>query len=134
MRPVATGAALFLALLGGEVSLQAREPGPSKNARFSIVGSVTISKDPVSPDVQPIPITFDARFVIRLKIEKIVSGASPWKVGTEQVFLIHSPARMFGGYDVRAKRFRFTFQTRPGPASERDCQYCVIELKEVRQE
>jgi hypothetical protein len=101
---------------------------PATRDRFVLVGAVTMSREP-APAGHQTPITFDARFVIRVRIERIISGVSPWAAGSDQVLLIHSPARMFGRYDLKGERFRFTFEVDPTPSSERDCRYCVTDLK-----
>ena len=53
----------------------------------------------------------------------------PWAVGSTLRFLIHSPARMFHQFEIRNERFKFTFATRPGPAPERGCKYCVTDAE-----
>jgi hypothetical protein len=108
------------------------DAAPDERPRFMIEGAVTMSKDPVPTDVSAIPITFDARFVVRMKVERVLSGRSPWTVGSEQVFLIHSPARMFGKYATKGERFRVTFEKGPEPAYDRDCRYCVVGLERLK--
>jgi len=124
------GAVALLLLASPTVYPCAPEDAPKTGERFVIVGAVTMSKDLVRGDVQMIPITLDARFGIRVRIERIVSGDSPWKLGSEQVFVIHSPVRMFGNYDLKGEKYRFTFEKafRRLPI-DRSCRYCVTDVR-----
>ena len=109
-----------------------RAPGdaPEKAERFVIVGAVTMTRDLLPHAAQTIPITFDARFGIRVRIERVVSGDSPWKAGSEHMFLIHSPVRMFGRYDLKDEKYRFTFERAShAPRTDRDCRFCVTDLR-----
>src|SRR5688572_8229602 len=122
-------AVLALAFATGLLEPTAGEPRSAKASSFVIVGAVTMSKELVPDGAALIPITFDARFIIRVKVERVVSGSAPWKAGSEQLFVIHSPVRMFGRHDIKGERFRFTFETDPQPASKEDCRYCVTGVK-----
>lgn len=123
-------ATAIVAMLATSTPSTARDNRP----RFVVEGAVTMSKDPVPADVPAIPITSDARFAVRVKVEKVLSGVSPWKLGSEQLLLIHSPARMFGKHAMKEERYRLTFEEGPKPANDRDCRYCVVGLERLKDE
>jgi hypothetical protein len=56
-----------------------------------------------------IPITYDAHILLHARVESVSAGASPWPPGTALRFLVHSPARMFGGYGFSGAQFSLTF-------------------------
>lgn len=55
------------------------------------------------------PIDFDSRFAVIVHIESVTPRETPLKEGVEEVFAIHSPARLFLATeeDVIGKEYRF---------------------------
>src|SRR5215216_5601263 len=56
-----------------------------------------------------IPVDFDSRFALTLHVESVRPQEAPFEEGTELVFGIHSPARLFHGgkADAIGKKYRF---------------------------
>ena len=56
-----------------------------------------------------IPVDIDSRFVVIVHIESVAPQAVPPKEGADEVFAIHSPARLFRARekDVIGKKYRF---------------------------
>lgn len=80
------------------------------------------------PKLPRIPITFDPHFEILVKVEKVLSGNSPWAAGASVVFIIHSPGRTFQTHEMSGQKFLFTFST------EVDNYWCKYCLQDVRPE
>jgi hypothetical protein len=104
------------------------QTGNTAKQSFALLGTVDMQDADLPKDVPLVPVTFDARFVIRVRIDKVLVGESPWKEGATVAFLIHSPSRMFGRHNVKGEQFRFTFAVEKGPVAERDCRYCITAL------
>jgi len=92
---------------------------------FTIVGVVDMPDRDSSTRLPLVRVELDSHFVIRVRIVRILRGTSPWAVDSTLRFLIHSPARMFGQSEIKNERFTFAFVTKPGPAPEWSCKYCV---------
>jgi len=56
-----------------------------------------------------IPVDVDSRFAVVVYIESVALEGTPLKEGADEVFAIHSPARLFraGENDVIGKKYRF---------------------------
>jgi hypothetical protein len=104
------------------------QSGNAAKQTFALLGTVDMQNADLPKDVPLVPVTFDARFVIRVRIDKVLVGESPWKEGATVAFLIHSRSRMFGRHNVKGEQFRFTFEVQKGPVAERDCRYCITAL------
>jgi hypothetical protein len=95
-----------------EVTAQANRSRPKyirKRTDFVVV--CTLFNGPpkggkvILPDI---PITYDPRFVIGARVERVDFGKPPWPVGTFLNFLIHSPTMLFGGAPS-GEQFLLTF-------------------------
>lgn len=117
-------AALVAASARGE---EAPRKGDVK--RLSILATVLPLEARSKTELRAVPITFDARFVFRVRVLAVISGESPWPVGDEVAFSIHSPARTFGGVNVATRTLRFTFRVGGADRGERDCRYCLTGLE-----
>jgi hypothetical protein len=103
--------------------------GAEAAPRFTVIATVVSAADRKPGDLV-VPVKFDARFAVPVRIDKVLSGESPWPVGSSLSLLIHSPAQTFGGANALGKAFRFTFETKPGPRAEGDCTYCLVDVKQ----
>ena len=65
-----------------------------------------------------LPITYDAHVVIGARVERLEFGTSPWPVGTNVNFVIHSPTILFGSR-FSGEQFVLTF-SRFRPTSRED--------------
>jgi hypothetical protein len=128
VRPRIVAVTLGVIGLTSIVSVAAGQTEKPARPTFAFLGTVDMQKSDVPKDMPLVPVTFDARFVIRVRIDRILAGEAPWKQGTTVAFLIHSPARMFGRYDVKGEQFRFTFAVEQGTVAKRDCRYCITDL------
>ena len=134
-------AAVAAVAFGCQAFVAWAEGDPVPGNPFAIAGLVTLPKDPrpwqgrgaKSPqgETQPIPIELDARFAVRVRVKTVILGQSPWAPGSEQVFLIHSPAEMFGLDELNGEPFRFDFNVCRPAAAEQSGRYCVTEVTPV---
>ena len=60
-------------------------------------------------ELQVIPVDLDSRFAVTVHIEAVTPRDVPLKVGTDQIFAVHSPARLFGAVneDIIGRKYRF---------------------------
>ena len=60
-------------------------------------------------ELKIIPVDIDPRFAVVVHIESVAPQAAPLKEGADEVFAIHSPARLFRARekDVIGKKYRF---------------------------
>lgn len=81
----------------------------SRKIPVTFIGTVTSIELLGKRDVRVIPVDFDSRFTITVHIESVTPGDVPLEAGTDQVFAVHSPARLFQGVekDVIGKKYRF---------------------------
>jgi hypothetical protein len=96
--------------------------GQTKEPSFTFIGTASnpgTEPDAAIPRVQVNAI--DPWFRILVKVTRIVAGEVPWKVGSQVVFLIHSPSLTFQGDPPNGGRYRFTL-TR-GMDGGRCCTY-----------
>ena len=54
------------------------------------------------------PITYDPRFELGARVERVTAGDSPWRVGDLVTFLIHSPSLLLGD-NYSGQQFALTF-------------------------
>lgn len=80
-----------------------------KRGDFTVVCTLFNSDPPGRVSLSDIPITYDPMFVVGARVEHVMLGTSPWKVGESVRFLIHSPTLMLGGYQFDGQRFSMTF-------------------------
>jgi len=65
------------------------------------------------------PITYDPRFEIGARVERVTLGKSPWRAGDRVTFVIHSPASLLPD-DFAAQEFELTFSPfRPTTTSDK---------------
>ena len=65
------------------------------------------------------PITYDPRFEIGARVERVTLGESPWRAGDRVTFVIHSPASLLPS-DFAAQEFELTFSPfRPTTKSDK---------------
>ncbi len=108
----AAGGVVGLMLVG---ALMAGAGGSDREAasELTVVGQVgepTTIAGHTLPEGRPaITVSADPRFFCTIKLERVVSGEAPWRVGAEVVLAFHSVARTFLGDDPAGKRYRFTF-------------------------
>ena len=76
---------------------------------ITFIGRVTSIEPLRERELQVIPVDFDSRFAITVHIESVTPREVPLKGGIDQVFAVHSPARLFRTVeeDVIGKRYRF---------------------------
>ncbi len=55
-----------------------------------------------------VPITYDPRFQIGARIERVTRGIAPWRVGQIVTFVIHSPSLLLPG-NFAGQQFVLTF-------------------------
>jgi len=122
--------ALVVVVISGLATTEAnslvRNDGGTKPREFVVVCALYTASDVEGRKLAKVPITYDPRFAILAKVEEVVAGSAPWRPGEKVLFLIHSPALMFGRYRFGGERFRFTFQDLG--TSAKDCRYCVAKL------
>lgn len=53
------------------------------------------------------PITYDPRFDVGARVERVIVGKSPWRVGDLVTFVIHSPTLMLGD-SFSGRQFQLT--------------------------
>jgi hypothetical protein len=79
--------------------------------KVSITFSGTVkSIEPLGKrELRVIPVDFDSKFAVTVHIESVTPGEVPLEGGTDQVFAVHSPARLFGAVkeDIVGKKYRF---------------------------
>ena len=108
--------------------------GPST---FVVTATVLPLNEHDARAAKAVPITYDARFLFRARIESVVSGSPPWKPGQILDFSIHSPTRTFRGTKVEGRRVKLTFREKdpkpglngPQPGPFEDCVYCLSGLE-----
>lgn len=120
-----TGIILIVSLISMPLlaSAQQTKPGASD---FVILGSVFMSKAEPDPNLPRVPVTYDPHFEILVKVQKVLSGSSPWAAGASVVFIIHSPGLMFSTHEMSGQNFVFTFTAE---ADNYWCRYCLKDLK-----
>jgi hypothetical protein len=65
------------------------------------------------------PITYDPRFEIGARVERVTLGKSPWRAGDRITFVIHSPTVLLAN-DFSGQEFELTFSPfRPTTKSEK---------------
>jgi len=64
------------------------------------------------------PITYEPRFEIGARVERVTLGESPWRAGDRVTFLIHSPTLLLPS-DFAGQEFELTF-SRFRPTTESD--------------
>jgi hypothetical protein len=127
-RTLWTAYLFLMALLAAGPLLAQERPAQPDLRHFTIVATLNSpASEAETKGLTLVPITMDAAFIIRATIDRVVSGTSPWKVGSTMGFLIHSPTLMFGGA-VRNERFVLTFEVGSTPPAEGDCAVCVTKL------
>jgi len=120
-----TGIILIVSLISITLLASAQQTKPEASD-FVILGSVFMSKAEPDPNLPRFPITYDPHFEILVKVQKVLSGSSPWAAGTSVVFIIHSPGLMFHTYDMSGQNFVFTFTPEPDNSW---CRYCLKDLQ-----
>ena len=69
-----------------------------KSADFKVVCTLFKGRAPGATASTPRePITYDPRFELGARIERVTLGNSPWRVGDLVTFVIHSPSLLLGG-------------------------------------
>lgn len=122
------GAATLLAVLavigaGTEITAQDNARQDSYKLRpsdFMVVCTLFNGPAPGSTASTPKePITYDPRFEIGARIERVTLGKSPWRAGDRVTFVIHSPAILLRN-DFSAQQFELTFSSfRPTSKSDK---------------
>ena len=76
---------------------------------LTFIGTVKSVEPLGKRELSVIPVDFDSRFAVTVQIESVTPKEGPLKGGTEQVFAIHSPARLFRAdvEDMILKKYRF---------------------------
>src|SRR5215510_12343925 len=80
-----------------------------KSGDFIVVCTLFKERAPGATDSTPVePITFDPRFEIGARVERVVLGKSPWRVGSVVTFVIHSPVQLLPD-SFEGKQYTLTF-------------------------
>ena len=80
-----------------------------KSGDFVVVCTLFTGRAPGASAATPNePITYDPRFDLGVRIERVTVGNSPWRVGDLVTFLIHSPTLLLGG-NYSGQQFALTF-------------------------
>lgn len=106
---------LLLLLLVSVLCGSSRELQPNRNRsrshKVSIVFIGTVkSIEPLGKrDLRVIPVDVDPRFAITVHVESVTPKETPLKVDTDQVFAVHSPARLFSAVEeeIIGRKYRF---------------------------
>ena len=105
---VALGAVVVASHAAGEQNGQrtAYEPKPGD---FVVVCTLFNGRPPGATASTPTePITYDPRFAIGARVERIALGESPWRAGVLVTFVIHSPTLLLGP-SFAGQQFALTF-------------------------
>jgi len=81
----------------------------SHKVSITFIGTVK-SLDPWGErELRVIPTDFDSRFAVTVHIESVTPGDAPLEGGKDQVFAVHSPARLLGAVkeDMVGRKYRF---------------------------
>lgn len=118
-----TVALLAVLLAGNEVTAQhsgQRTVYQPKPLDFAVVCSLFSGRAPGARASTPKePITYDPRFEIGARVERITLGKSPWRPGDRVTFVIHSPALLLPS-DFSGQEFELTFSPfRPTTESDK---------------
>ncbi|HXO22031.1 MAG TPA: hypothetical protein VOA87_19110 [Thermoanaerobaculia bacterium] len=117
------GCALALATLAPVFAATAGTPdqAPAHGTvrRITFVGTVLEVAMGFDEGSQVVPIGFDPRFRLPVRVEEWRVGAGPYKAGSTVIFAIHSPSLLFGAvepgwYKKRSwvgKRYLFTLSS-----------------------
>lgn len=85
-----------------------RTPYRPKPGDFVVVCTLFEGRPPGATDSTPTePITYDPRFKIGARVERVTLGESPWRVGEAVTFVIHSPTLTLGN-SFTGKQFALT--------------------------
>ena len=81
----------------------------SRKIPITFIGRVTSIEQLGKREIQVIPVEFDSRFAITVHIESVTPREVPLEGGTDQVFAVHSPVKLFRAVeeDIVGKRYRF---------------------------
>src|SRR5262245_4474026 len=72
-----------------------------------------------TPSTPKEPITYDPRFEIGARVERVTLGNSPWRPGDRVTFVIHSPTLLLSN-DFSGQQFELTFSPfRPTTESDK---------------
>lgn len=105
---VAAFAALVVA---GPVAAKTGQRGTykPKSGDFVVVCTLFKGRAPgASASTPKEPITYDPRFDLGARIERVTMGNSPWRVGDLVTFLIHSPSLLLAD-NYSGRQFALTF-------------------------
>jgi hypothetical protein len=77
---------------------------------FEVLATTFNPKGPLPPRIPVLPVTYDPRFQILLRVDQVLAGPSPFPVGQQLVLLIHSPTLLYGGYGFDKKPYAYRFR------------------------
>jgi hypothetical protein len=142
-RRVSRGAILavfFVVATGSQITAQGsgrRTAYSPKSSDFVVVCTLFNGRAPGATALTPKePITYDPRFEIGARIERVPLGKSPWRAGDRVTFVIHSPTLLLPS-DFSGRQFELTFSPfRPASKSdkvwfERETRYLLRRVERV---
>jgi hypothetical protein len=85
------------------------DESPRRKCSINFVGTVKSIDQLGKKELRVTPVDLDSRFAITIHIEAVTQGEVPLKPGTDHVFAVHSPARLFGVVieEIIDKKYRF---------------------------
>jgi hypothetical protein len=106
---IAAFPALVMATQAADVKNGQRTRYKPEPRDFVVVCTLFKGRAPGSTEATPTePITYDPRFEIGARVERIALGEPPWRVGDRVTFVIHSPSLLLGSRFV-GEQFELTF-------------------------
>src|SRR5262249_31413268 len=104
---VAACAAMVMSMPSLSAGAQRPEYKP-KHGDVVVVCTLFKGRAPGAADSTPVePITYDPRFDIGARVDRVVLGQSPWRVGSVVTFVIHSPALLLSA-NFEGKEYALT--------------------------
>jgi len=82
----------------------------SRKVSITFIGTVKSIEPLGKRQLRVTPVDLDARFAVTVHIESVTRGEVPLEGDTDQVFAVHSPAKIFGAAkeeDIIGKKYRF---------------------------
>jgi len=81
----------------------------SHKVSITFIGTVKSIEPLRERELRVIPVDFDSRFAVTVHIESVTPKEVPLEGGTDQVFAVHSPAKLFRALekDFIGRKYRF---------------------------
>ena len=81
----------------------------NRKVSITFIGTVKSIEQLGQRELRVTPVDFDSRFAVTVHIESVAPEDGPLEAGTDRVFAVHSPSKLFGAVekDIIGKKYRF---------------------------